>query len=112
MKIKEILESLELSVVCPGDGKREIEGVVVGDLLSHVLGEARENWAWVTIQIHMNVSAVAVLKDLPLVLLASGRMPQDDLVAKCREEGITLAVSPLSAYGLCCRLCGMGIGDA
>ena len=111
MKIGDICRALDLNVVCPGDEAREIEGVIVGDLLSHILGESRENWAWVTIQVHLNVSAVAVLKDLPLVILASGRAPQDDLAKKCVEENIALAGSPLRAYELCCRLHDLGIGD-
>lgn len=109
--IGEICRALDLKVVCPGDEAREIEGVIVGDLLSHILGEARENWIWVTIQIHLNVSAVAVLKDLPLVILASNRTPQEDLAKKCAEENIALAVSPLRAYELCCRLHDLGVGD-
>lgn len=111
MTIAEICSALELSVVCPGEGEREIEGAITGDLLSHILGEARENWLWVTIQVHLNVSAVAVLKDLPLVILASDRKPQDDLARKCAEENIALATSPLRAYELCCRLCRLGVGN-
>ncbi len=110
LSIGEICRALSLDVVCPGDGARTIEGVIVGDLLSHILGEAREDWIWVTIQVHLNVSAVAVLKELPLVILASNRTPQEDLAKKCAEENIALAVSPLRAYELCCRLHDLGVG--
>ena len=111
MTIAEICAALDLQVLSPGNGTREIEGAIVGDLLSHVLGEARENWLWVTIHVHLNVSAVAVLKDLPLVILTSGRVPQDELLEKCLGEGITLATTPLSSYQLCCSLGRLGIGD-
>ena len=110
MNIAEICKTLELDVVHPGDGARKIEGVIVGDLLSNIMGEARENWLWVTIQIHMNVAAVAVLKELPMVILSSDRVPQDDMAEKCREENIALAVAHLSSYEVCCRLCSLGIG--
>ena len=109
MKIKDICRELDLEIHSEGDPEREIEGAIVGDLLSHILGEARENWLWITIQIHLNVSAVAVLKELPLVVLSSGRTPNEDLAAKCREENITLTTSRLSSYELCCRLCRLGI---
>ena len=111
MNISEICTALDLDVICRGDGAREIEGVIVGDLLSHVLGEARENWLWITIQVHLNVSAVAVLKELPFLILTSNRMPQEDLRAKCDEENIALATTPLSSYDLCCRLCRLRIGE-
>ncbi|MCL2010684.1 MAG: serine kinase [Synergistaceae bacterium] len=110
MNIAEICEALELEVTHPGDGAREIEGVIVGDLLSHILGEAGGNWLWVTIQTHINVVAVAVLKELPMIILSSGRMPLDDMAEKCREENIALAVTPLSSYEVCRRLCALGIG--
>jgi hypothetical protein len=110
MNIAEVCKALDLEVVHPGNGALEVEGVIVGDLLSHIMGEARENWIWVTIQVHMNVAAVAVLKELPLVVLSSGRVPQDDMAGKCREENIALATTPLSSYEVCCRLCRLRIG--
>ena len=110
MNAAEVCKALELDVVHPGDCAREIEGAIVGDLLSHVLGEARENWLWVTIQAHVNAAAVAVLKELSLVILSSGRTPHEDMAEKCREEGVALALTRLSSYEVCCRLCGLGIG--
>jgi hypothetical protein len=110
VKIGELCAALRTEVVCPGDETREIRGVIVGDLLSHILGEARENQAWVTIQTHLNVAAVAVLKELPLVILASNRTPQEELTARCREENVALAVSPLHTYELCLRLGALGVG--
>jgi len=111
MNISEVCKHLDLNVVHPGDGSRKIEGVIVGDLLSHILGEAREDWLWVTIQVHMNVAAVAVLKEIPFVILSSNRSPQEDMAEKCREENIALATTHLSSYEVCCRLNVIGIGD-
>ena len=110
MTILEICKALELDVVHPGDGALKIEGVIVGDLLSNIMGDARENWLWVTIQIHMNVAAVAVLKDMPMIIISSNRIPQDDMAEKCREENIALTTTRLSSYEVCCRLCSLGIG--
>jgi len=111
MNTAEVCKALELDVVHPGDGTREIEGVIVGDLLSNILGEARENWLWVTIQVHMNVAAVAVLKELSFIILSSNRVPQLDMAEKCREENIALATTHLSSYEVCCRLCNLKIGN-
>ena len=110
MNIAKICEALELKVVHPGDGVREIEGVIVGDLLSNILGDARENWLWVTIQVHLNIAAVAVLKEIPMIILSSGRVPHIDLAEKCREENIALVTTHLSSYEVCCRLCCLKIG--
>ena len=108
ISIAEVCKIPDLNVVHPGDGSREIEGVIVGDLLSHILGEARKNWLWVTIQSHLNVAAVAVLKELPMIILSSNRIPQDDMAEKCREEDIALATTHLNSYEMCCRLRSLG----
>jgi hypothetical protein len=104
MKLHEIITALDPSVACEGDGERDIKGVIVGDLLSYIIGEAEEGEIWVTIQIHLNVSAVAVLKDLPMIILASGRAPSEELLEKCIEENIALIIIKESAYEVCAKL--------
>lgn len=104
MKLSELITKLNGETLCAGDGEREITGVIVGDLLSHIIGEADEGMVWVTIQIHLNVSAVAVLKELPILVLASNRKPSEELLAKCAEEKIALVVLRKSAYEVCVLL--------
>jgi len=104
VKISEIVRQLDLKTYSAGDGEREISGVVSGDLLSFIMAEAREGWMWITVQVHLNVAAVAVLKDVPFVLIASGRQPEKDLVERCAAEGITLAGTPFSSYEAAGRL--------
>jgi hypothetical protein len=98
MKIAEIIRLTEASVCSQGCPDREITGALSGDLLSFIMAEAREGWLWITIQVHLNVAAVAVLKDVPFVLIASGRTPEKALVDRCSVEGITLAVTSMSAF--------------
>ena len=98
MRVSEIGDCLDLTVCSPGDPAREIGGVVSGDLLSFIMAEAREGWMWITIQVHLNVAAVAVLKDVPFILVASGRAPEQALVERCAAEGISLAVTKLPAF--------------
>ena len=98
MKIRDVVEKTGASVLVPGDIERELTGAISGDLLSFIMAEAREGWLWITIQVHLNVAAVAVLKDVPFILVASGRAPEQALVDRCVTEGITLAATPLSAF--------------
>ncbi|MGD9820982.1 MAG: serine kinase [Aminobacteriaceae bacterium] len=110
MRVSEIGDCLDLTVCSPGDQAREIGGVVSGDLLSFIMAEAREGWMWITIQVHLNVAAVAVLKDVPFILIASGRKPEKELVDRCLSEGITLACTRLSAFEAAGRLWEAGLG--
>lgn len=110
MKISDITELLGPTVYSPGDQAGEIGGVITGDLLSFIMAEAREGWLWITIQVHLNVAAVAVLKDVPFILTASGRKPDKDLVERCLAEGVTLAGTDLSAFEAAGRLWEAGLG--
>ena len=109
MKISEICNSLELKVYGMPDEDVDVKGAVVGDLLSFVMGNAPAGCLWVTIQNHLNVAAVAVLKEIPLVILASGREPSSELVSRCESENITLASTRLDAYTICGKLYDLGI---
>ncbi|HHV52704.1 MAG TPA: serine kinase [Synergistaceae bacterium] len=111
MRIAEVFRSLDLEIHVEGDLGKALSGGVAGDLLSFVMKVAGEGNVWVTVQNHVNVAAVAVLKEIPFVLLASGRVPSPELVDRCRQEGITLATSALDAYPLCGKLYELGLKD-
>lgn len=107
--IGKICEELKAIVHVEGDVGRTVERASVGDLLSFVMGDDSDGTAWVTIQTHLNVAAVAVLKDMPLVIIASGRLPADDLVARCETEGIALVTVSGSIFDTCVELGRLGL---
>lgn len=111
MKVREIIAHLEnptLHVTPEGD--RDVQSGIAGDLLSFVMGEAPHGSLWVTIHNHVNVAAVAVLKEMPLVILACGRKPSQELLVQCQKEGIALASVETDTFSLCGRLYQLGIG--
>lgn len=109
MKIKEICERINADVQVPGDPEREVTQAAAGDLLSFIMGTTAEGSAWVTIQAHLNVAAVAVLKDIPLIILASGRKAPQDLIERCSAENICVASVADTIFGTCRRLSELGI---
>lgn len=109
MTVSEICEALGGDVQCVGDKGREITGAIAGDLLSFIMGTATEGAAWVTVQAHLNVAAVAVLKDLPLIIIASGRKAPDDLIERCTTENIAIISVPDTLYATCAKLSGLGL---
>ncbi|EHM10228.1 serine kinase of the HPr protein, regulates carbohydrate metabolism [Thermanaerovibrio velox DSM 12556] len=109
MKVKDLANALMGTVYSQGNQNAEVLNGIVGDLLSHVMGTAPESAAWVTIQTHVNVAAVAVLKEMPMIILACGREPSPDLVDRCGKEGICLVSTPLSAFGACSLLGSLGL---
>ena len=86
---KDLIEKVNLTVFCGEENVgNEIKGGYVSDLLSDVMGFAQEGNAWVTLQTHKNVIAIASLKELACVVLVKGNKPDDDMLEQAKDEGI------------------------
>jgi hypothetical protein len=110
MKLKELADILALEVKTPeADMMREVKGGYVSDLLSDVIGNSREDYVWVTIQVHLNIVAVASLKGLSGIILANRRMPDEDTLRKAAAENIPILISPLPSFELVGRLYALGL---
>ncbi len=107
--LKEISEFIGAEVHVAGDSARGVSAVVAGDLLSFIMGSDADGAAWVTIQTHLNVAAVAVLKDIPIIIIASGRVPAEDLIERCKEENIAVVTAEGSIYDVCISLGKLGL---
>ncbi len=111
MKVNEICENTDASVIC-GDTSKVFDGVYVGDLLSRAMSHVEFENIWVTIMSNVNVIAVATLTEPAAIVLAEDVELQDGVVESAKENGVTLLSSPLSAYEICIRLhealCGAG----
>lgn len=89
MKVKDIVEALNLKVVSGANGlDREVEGCYVSDLLSDVMGNAEMGNIWITLQTHKNVMAIASLKELAAVILVKGLTANEDTINQSNEENI------------------------
>mgnify|MGYP000483547532 CR=1 FL=1 len=112
MTLKEVAERLQLENLTPElplDGGVEVAGGHVSDLLSDVLANAPRHGLLVTIQVHMNVLAVAVHAGLAAVVFAAGRQPEPAVRAKAVQEEIPLLASKASAFDLVGQLYALGI---
>ena len=109
VRLKTLCAEIDAKIHVQGDMSHEASKAAVGDLLSFVMGSDAEGAAWITVQTHLNVAAVAVLKDIPIIIIASGREPADDLAGRCGIEGITLVSSALSVFDICVRLGRLGL---
>ena len=89
MIVQELVEKMNLTVFCGQENlDREIKGGYTSDLLSDVMGFAREGQVWITLQTHKNVLAIASLKELAAILLVKGNKPEEDMLEQAIDEGI------------------------
>ncbi len=86
-----------------------VENGFVGDLLSVVMGEAKEGCAWVTVQSHLNIIAVALLINAACIIVSEGSTVEPAALKKAEEEGIVVLGTPLSSYAAVAAMVGMGI---
>ncbi len=105
MKVAELTEKLGLTVFSGSAGlENEITGGYVSDLLSDVMGFAREGQVWITLQTHQNVMAIASLKDLAAVILVKGFEPEEETIAHSEEEGIPVLGTQLNTFEIAGKL--------
>jgi hypothetical protein len=110
MKLQEIVEELELEVKTGGDRlDKEVKRGYVSDLMSDVIANAQEGDLWVTLQIHLNIVAVASMKDLCGIILINKRQPEENTLERAKSENIPLFISELPAFELVGRLYQLGI---
>lgn len=104
MKLKEIIEKLNLIVIVEANSDREISDAYASDLLSDVMGNAREGQIWITMQTHKNLGAIASLKDLPAIIIIGNNIPSSDLIDYAKENSIAILSTNLTCYQTCGRL--------
>ncbi len=111
MNLRELTERVGAVNLIPEVGLTEatIERGYASDLLSDVLASAPSGGVLVTIQVHMNVIAVAVHAGLAAVIFASDRRPDEDVRQRAVEEGIALFASSDSAFDIVGKLYALGV---
>lgn len=109
MKVSELMELIDAEALSAGDLEKNITGGITCDLLSWVMANGSQGMAWVTVQTHLNVVAVAALNDLACIILPEGVKMEGAPLEKAVDEGITVISSPLSAYEICGRMYARGI---
>ncbi len=98
MTVAEIATALGMEQAIAELGSAEVTGGYSSDLLSDVMAHAAAGSALITIQAHKNTVAVAVLLNLPVIILCNGRTPPDDMVEAARIESIALLSTGMSQF--------------
>ncbi len=110
MKLKELIE-LTGAEMMTADTSLETE-VTCGytcDLLSWVMAHGKAGMAWITVQTHMNVIAVASLMEMAAVIIPEDIEMEEASLEKAREEGICVLQSSRTAYELCAMMAQAGL---
>jgi hypothetical protein len=108
MTVTECAEHLGLDIHFLADdaAKRNVAKAYCGDLLSDVMANVPADSVWFTIQGHVNIIAVAQLKDVACIVLVNGSAPDPQTLEKGKTFGISILGSARTSAELCMKLSG------
>jgi hypothetical protein len=112
MRLDDIARELGFTELTPevsGAKEADITRGYASDLLSDVLAHAPEGGLLITLQVHLNVIAVASHAELAAVVFAGDRKPEDDVLAKAAAEGLALYSSSADTFDIAGRLYALGV---
>lgn len=110
MQLQAIIEKLELvqatNLQIPSV---EVESGYVSDLLSNVMGQAAENYVWVTMQGHPNIAAIASLLSLACVIVAGDASIDPDTIERANENEVLIFKTASSSFEITGQLYSLGV---
>jgi hypothetical protein len=110
LKVSDVVRSLEGCLLsAPGAVDTPVSGGYSSDLLSDVIGNAQEGDAWVTMQKHVNIVAVAQLKGIAVIVVVNGRRPDLETLERAEEQRIPIVSTGLPAFDVAGALYSLGL---
>jgi hypothetical protein len=110
MTLQEIITQLNLTVLTSPQDFNIINphGGYASDLLSCVMAGAQPGNIWVTLQAHMNVVAVAALREVSAVVITENAQPDADVIEKANQQNVILLATSEPSYQIVGKLWELG----
>lgn len=110
MKVESIRNHKEFNLISNESGLiNEIDGMFASDLLSHVMGNAKEKNVLITVLNNINVLGVASLLDLSCVIFSSNTKVNEAIIIKANELNIPLFSTKLTTVDTVLNLSNLGV---
>lgn len=104
MTVRETAAALGCEIVQGEFADSPISGGYTSDLLSDVMAHAESGDVLITIQSHKNTIAVAVLANLPAILVCNSRPVPADMAEAAKDEGIAILRSAETQFAVSGKL--------
>ncbi|MBC8401656.1 MAG: serine kinase [Candidatus Marinimicrobia bacterium] len=112
MQLREIVKQLDLQIIAGANLlEREATGCYVSDMLSDVMAHANSGDVWVTLQVHLNIIAVASVNGISALIIVNDRSLDDATIKKATEEKVPVLVTTLNAFQIAGKLYQLGLGE-
>lgn len=99
MTVKELAETMELTVLTGGKGlENEVKGCYCCDLFNRVIAKARKGDLWLTVTGDINSVAVAILTNCACIILTELAALDTDARLKAENHGIAVLTTNKTTY--------------
>ena len=88
--IKDIISPSYLVKTDSKNLTQSYQGIFVTDLLSQAIHSAKPNNILITIISNLNTIAVAVMLDLPCIIICSGKPVTNEMITRANHENISI----------------------
>ena len=110
MKLDELINKLGLEKLTEiSRPECEISGGYTSDLLSDVMANSDKDNVWVTVQTHLNIAAVAKLKELAAIIIVMNKEVDAETISKANLEKINILRTKMNSFRVSGKLYEMGI---
>ena len=102
MTVSKLKSQLNLTCLCCEDiaADKEIDGCYCGDLLSWVMSRAEPGNIWLTVMGNVNSIGVAVLADIPCIILTENAALDEDARNRAEQQGVVILTTDKNSYQL------------
>lgn len=105
MTVSNLVEKLNLKPLAgTGGDQNEVMTCYCGDLLSWVMGRAKEGSAWLTVMGNINAIAVATLTDCACIILTEGAPLDEDARQRADIQNVPVYSTDLNAYEMAVKI--------
>ena len=94
LKLESVVSNLNLELISGNElSEKIVEGAYVSDLLSDVMGNAKRNDIWLSMQSHTNIIAVASLREISAIVITGKSKVEEKTIQKAKEESVVILKS-------------------
>lgn len=90
MDARKLIEEYGFELLSGTEIDKTISNVYSCDLLSWVMAKGKHDTAWITVQTHNNILAVASLLEFACIIIPEGIKVEADVIEKANEEGVVI----------------------
>jgi len=98
MILKDLLQDSRFVLLNETSTDKEIKNLKCCDLLSWMMAKGEQGTAWITVQTHANIVAVASLLEFSCIIVPESIELSSEILEKAHDEDIAVISTSLDAY--------------